>query len=529
MFLMPALSGFLLGISFPTWPTLHLEPLAWVALVPLLLSLEGDTRFALFFRKTWVTMFIFSLMALWWVSLATFAGGVLTVFAQSLFSTVPLLLFFFFRQRAGYRFALLLLPFLWTAWEWIYMQQELSFGWLTLGNSQANLLWMVQYADHFGVWGISLWVLIFNVSVVLLVRGRESLTVRAGIVTLLMVMIIAPLLYARQVFLEESAEKSSLSVRIALIQPDIDPHRKWNGMSAEQTLSRLYTLTGQAMTDNRRPELVIWPETAIPFYIRDPEYRLYMDSVKRMVAHWNAPLLTGIPDEEPLIANAGGALAAGAAVASDPPRAAYNASMLLLPGSDQVQIYRKMQLVPFGERVPYLDYFPWLDQLSFSLSGITSWQKGRDATVMVFRTAEGRQVRMANIICYESIFPGLCTSFVRRGAQFLTLVTNDGWYGTSYGPWQHAAIGRLRCIENRRALARCANTGVTLFYDTCGRTYTETSWWQQSALAADVPVETVLTFYTTHPDLVPHLCLAITGILVFAGVVSNSRDRRDEH
>lgn len=523
---MPALSGFLLGISFPTWPTLHFELFAWVALVPLLLSLEAETRFAPFFRKTWATMFVFSLISLWWVSLATFAGGVLTIVAQSLFSTVPLLVFFFFRQQAGFRFALLALPFLWTGWEWAYMQQDLSFGWLTLGNSQANLLWMVQYADLSGVWGISLWVLVFNVSVVLLVRGGGSLPVRVSIVMLLIIMISAPLLYARRIFLDADSEKPSSSVRVALIQPDIDPHRKWNGMSAEETLTRLSMLTGRAAHDDR-PELIIWPETAIPFYIRDPENKPYMEALRRMVDRLNTSLLTGIPDEEPLIPNTEGALAAdGADVSSGQAMAAYNASMLLLPGSDQIQIYRKMRLVPFGERVPYLDYFPWLDRLSFSLSGITSWQKGREATVMTFRKTTGEQVRMANIICYESIFPSLVSGFVRRGAQFLTLVTNDGWYGTSYGPWQHAAIGRLRCIENRRAMARCANTGVTLFYDTCGRTYAETPWWQLSVLAADVPLENTLTFYTTHPDLVPHVCLVIAGVIVVVGVGKKRKKER---
>jgi apolipoprotein N-acyltransferase len=520
-FFLPFLSGLLLGISFPTCPSLHLEPLAWIALVPLLLSLESEERFGTFFRKVWVTMFLFSLISLWWVCLATFVGGVLTVFVQSFFSTVPLVAFYHIRKRTGFRFALLALPFIWTGWEWAYMQQDFSLGWLTLGNSQSNFLWMVQYADIFGVWGISLWVMAFNVCVVLLVRGRESVPARAGIVTLMIVMVVSPLLYARQVFLGAGAESGSPSVRVTLVQPNIDPHEKWAGMSAEETIYRLYSLSRQAMDDKRRPELIIWPETAIPFYIRDPENRFYMNSVRHMVARWNAPLLTGFPDEEPVVAaSAGGSVAAASVDASAPQaRAAYNASMLLLPDSGREQIYRKMRLVPFGERVPYSEYFPWLEKMSFSLSGISSWAKGREATVMTFRSSRGEQVRMANIICYESIFPGLVTQFVRGGAQFLTLVTNDGWYGTSYGPWQHAAIGKLRCIENRRAMARCANTGVTLFYDTCGRTRAETPWWQESTLAADVPLENRMTFYTAHPDLVPLACLGISGALVIVAAV----------
>jgi apolipoprotein N-acyltransferase len=522
-FFLPLLSGLLLGISFPTWPSLHLEPLAWTALVPLLLSLEHEDDFSSFFRKSWMAMFLFCLITLWWVSLATFVGGILTVLVQSLFSTVPLLVFYHFRKRAGFSMALLALPFIWTAWEWAYMQQDFSLGWLTFGNSQANLLWMVQYADVMGVWGISFWLVTFNVLLLLLFRGKEFFRVRMSIVTMMAVMIAVPLLYARHVFQHEKRASASSEVRIAVVQPDIDPHEKWGGFTPEQTLSNLYTLTGQTVRDER-PELVIWPETAIPFYIRSPENKPYMSSVWRMVERWDTPLLTGFPDEEPIPVKSSGAEAVAASGAQPViSYAAYNASMLVLPTGAPLQIYRKMRLVPFGERVPYSEYLPFLERLSFSLSGITSWQKGREATIMNFTSREGQKVRFANIICYESIFPGLVSTFVRRGAQLLTLVTNDGWYGTSYGPWQHAAIGRLRCIENRRAMARCANTGVTLFYDSFGRSIAETPWWQVSVLTAEVPLENGITFYTAHPDLVPHICLGVAGVLVVVAVARKKR------
>jgi len=203
--------------------------------------------------------------------------------------------------------------------------------------------------------------------------------------------------------------------------------------------------------------------------------------------------------------------------------------MLLLPGESNVQVYRKMRLVPFGERVPYSEYLPWLERLSFSLSGISSWQQGREATVMTVRGNDGKPFRIANIICYESIFPGLVAQFVSGGAELLTLVTNDGWYGTSYGPWQHAAIGRLRCIENRRSMARCANTGVTLCYDSYGRTIAETEWWQPTVLTADAPLESGMTFYTSHPDLFPKGCLAVVAALsLWAGVAGAAAGRKGE-
>jgi len=95
----------------------------------------------------------------------------------------------------------------------------------------------------------------------------------------------------------------------------------------------------------------------------------------------------------------------------------------------------------------------------------------------------------------------------------LTLVTNDGWYGTSYGPWQHLAIGRFRCIENRRAMARCANTGVSAFIDRFGRVGSELSWWEKGTLSGDVPLEKELSFYSRWPDLLPKASLLMTAAL----------------
>ena len=520
---MPLLSGILLGISFPTWPSVHLEPLAWVALLPLLLSMADDERFGHAFRKAWLTTLTFCVISLWWVCLATLTGGILTVFVQSLFSTVPFVLFHLLRLRAGYRFAMLSLPFLWTAWEWAYMQQELSLGWLTLGNSQANLLWLVQYADLTGVWGVSFWVVSFNVLALMLVRERVRIGSAAAVVLAMVLMVAAPLVYAWHRINVDSRQGASRSVRVAMVQPDIDPHEKWFGLGPDETMARLLRLTGRSLVADR-PELVVWPETAIPFYIRDPENRLYMNAVRRAVELWGVPLLTGFPDAErlpPVLASMDNGTAVQEGVAGRP-FAAYNASMLLQPGDAGMQIYHKMRLVPFGERVPYSEYLPWLERMSFSMSGIISWQQGRDATVMTVRSAGGGSFRIANIICYESIFPDLVSRFVSGGAQLVTLVTNDGWYGTSYGPWQHAAIGRLRCIENRRAMARCANTGVTLVYDRYGRTVAQIPWWQGAVLVARVPLEDGLTFYTTHPDLFPKLCLGIGGLL---GVIGAFRRR----
>jgi len=490
------LSGFLLGVSFPSYPFIRLELLAWVALVPLLVSLRTVENAGELFRRVYLSMFLFCLISLWWVSLATFLGGVLTIVAQAFFLMVPILVFYVVKKMAGFRFALFSLPFFWVAWEWSYMQQDLSLGWLTLGNSQANLNFMIQYADMTGVWGISFWLVWFNVLVVLAMTGSKKEVLR--FVVPMFLMILAPLVYSTLLFSREGEmSKPEAKLRVTLVQPNIDPHGIW---VPHDIMERYSWVSGNAVRENR-PDLVIWPETAILFYILEPPFADELHSLRVSLRQWHSALLSGFID----VRHKG----------DHQPLEIYNASMLLEPGNGAPQIYRKMHLVPFAERVPYLDYFPWLGYATFSLSGISGWERGRDTSVMKLLTPTHGEVVIANFICYESIFPDHVTEFVRKGARLLTLVTNDGWYATSYGPYQHLAIGQLRCIENRRAMARCANTGLTVFIDRFGRILEEIPWWKEQSLTAEVPLESRLTFYTRHPDLVPKVALAISAVLLF--------------
>ncbi|MFZ4525591.1 MAG: apolipoprotein N-acyltransferase [Chlorobium sp.] len=500
------LSGLLLGLSFPSYPFVRLELLAWIALVPLLLSLRIVDKPGELFRRVYLSMLLFCLISLWWVSLATLPGGVLTLLAEAFFLTVPILAFYAVKKLAGYRFALFSLPFLWVSWEWAYMQQDFSLGWLTLGNSQANLNVMIQYADVTGVWGISFWLLWFNVLAVVALSSSKKELFR--FVAPMMLMILAPLSYFLALWSRDGGNNESKTrLRVTLVQPNIDPHRKWVQQNSGDIMDRYYWMTGKAVRENL-PDLVIWPETAIPFSIFDPNYAADLYSLRASLRQWHTPLLTGFVD----VMHSRNKL-----------YEAYNASMLLEPGDAAPQIYRKMHLVPFAERVPYLDYFPWLGYATFSLSGISGWGRGRDASVMKLETEKYGEVVIANFICYESIFPGHVAEFVRKGARLLTLVTNDGWYATSYGPYQHLAIGRLRCIENRRAMARCANTGLTVVLDQYGRTIAEIPWWERQTLTAEVPLESSLTYYTRHPDLLPKVAAAISALLFFVALLLNRR------
>lgn len=523
---MPCLSGMLLGISFPSYPFIRLEILAWIGLVPLLLSLMRDEPFGKAYRKVWLSMLVFSSLSLWWVSLATLPGGILTVIAESFFLTVPFLPFFLVKRRAGYRYALYSLPFFWTAWEWAYMEQDLSLGWLTLGNSQANLTGMIQYADVTGVWGVSFWLVLFNVVALLLWLERKDALFQRRVLAAMVLLIAVPFVYGRLVLRNDASQDAhSGKVRVTLVQPNIDPFRKWQLYTSAEMMESFYRITGRAVFRDA-PDLVIWPETAIPFFILDTRYSGYLQSLRFSLREWRVSLLSGFSDIVYYHPDSERARSGTVKFDSTSNRhfETFNASMLLTADGRKPQVYHKNRLVPFAERVPYVEYFPWLDRFTFSLAGISSWGRGSDTPVLEFDSRSNGKVKTANIICYESIFPGLVTGFVRNGAQFLTLVTNDGWYAMSYGPYQHAAMAKLRCIENRRAMARCANTGITAFIDRFGRVYDEIPWWEERTLTADVPLYSDLTLYTRFPDLFPRSAAVVSVVL--AGLALFGRKRQ---
>ncbi|MCS7012379.1 MAG: apolipoprotein N-acyltransferase [Chloroherpetonaceae bacterium] len=518
---LPVLSGAMLGFAFPTYPFIHLEPLAWIGFVPLLLQLKKSDSFRAFYRTAYLGMFVFVLCSVWWVALSTAVGGALMYVAQSFFLTVPLVVFYFIWKRTSWHIALIALPFIWTAWEWIYLDMEISFGWMTLGNSQSYLFWLIQYADLFGVWAISFWIILFNVCMLVWYeryqqhRMRWKWLAESGMVALLL--LLPPLAYSLWV-LNAPLPTTDKTAKVAIIQPNIDPFVKWERHQEAFVMQKHYDLTDRALR-KEAVDMILYPETTIPFYILEPYNQFHRETLWAKVQEWQTPLLTGFPD----VVRYSDSTQRQATARFDRYTGKYydsfNSSMLITLDSDMPQIYHKMKLVPFAERVPYLDYLPLLSTITIGVAGISSWGKGNEIKLLQFKTKSGDSLKVCGLICYESIYPGFVAEFVRKGADFLTIITNDGWFGKSYGPYQHAAFARLRCIETRRAMARCANTGVSLFIDRYGRGYGEIPWWKEAFTIAALEIGTGETFYVRHIDAFAKFCVLISGLCIAAALL----------
>jgi apolipoprotein N-acyltransferase len=296
------------------------------------------------------------------------------------------------------------------------------------------------------------------------------------------------------------------ALRVAAVQANIPQHEKFEPQFSAQIFERFARLSEIALRPSPPPELLVWPETSLPDPVRDPNTES-SDFVTRFAASSKTDLLLGTLDVEN--------------------RRAYNAAVLLSGATQEVQIYRKVHLVPFGEYIPLRHSFP----LFAAVAG--KWvpgdfDPGTDHTVFRLTNSD---VRVAPLICFEDTIGDLARQFVLRGANLLVDVTNDAWFLRSAGSRQHLANAIFRCIETRRPMVRAANTGVTCFVNEFGRvtqmlqdgtggTFTE------GVLTGEIKVPTAgeLTFYARHGELFAKLCAGITLIAII--VMTSVRWRR---
>jgi apolipoprotein N-acyltransferase len=522
-------AGILLGLSFPLPKELSaiipFSVLAFVAFVPLLLLFDRCESMWQAIRYGYLAYFIFNAVALYWVGGFThgqdaylmIAGAALIVVHPLLF-LVPTIVYLFVKKYLGRGAALFSLPCVWVGFEWLHSLGELGFPWLTIGNSQAYALSRIQFILFTGVYGVSFWILALNVLIYFaylkLVRSEWKLFSRQALIAglALIILVALPEIHGRQVLSSSGSETNARSIRVGVVQPNSDPWKKWETNSEDQ-LQGYLELTRALVPE--KPQLVIWPETAISSRILLGTHLTLFHRLKENLDSLGLAVLTGYP--ETVFYHAANAppdsrLVPGTKTYYND----FNAMMLMQPGSDSIQKYSKMKLVPFAERVPYADKLSFLvDAVQWNV-GISGWGIGKDTTVFLLRG--GRQsARFSGMVCYESIYPDLVSAFVRKGAQFLVVITNDSWWGNTSGAYQHLHYASLRAIENHRSIARCANGGISCFIDPYGRISEARGLYTQSTLVGDVQLAEVQTFYSRYGDVFAKACTVI-GLLTILWV-----------
>jgi len=492
--LLSGASGVLLTLGFPK---IGLHSLAWVALVPLLLAVRDRTgREA--FGLGWFCGLIHYLGTLYWITIAVHQfGGV----PQSLAIVVLVLLCGYVALYVGV-FALVArtwqahpwwwvmgLPGVWVALELIRAHLITGFPWANLGYTQTPLEPLIQVADLTGVYGVS-WLVVLS-SAVLTALVRRSRGGMAGLLLFVACFGAAWGYGAWRLEVVGDRQNAATPWTVGVVQGNIDQSQKWDPAFQQATLKRYEALSLQASRNNPAPELLVWPETAAPFFYRSEE-RLTAE-LNAIVTATGIPLLFGSP---------------GVTLVEGEPRL-QNRAYLVNEAAILEGVYAKQHLVPFGEYVP-------LQKLLFFVSRLVQaagdFVPGDDPSPLIL----GRQP-FGVLICYEDIFPELARAAVERGATALINITNDAWYGTSSAPYQHLDMARWRAVEFRVPLIRAANTGISSIFDATGRACGAISLNQEGFLVCSVHPFRTLTFYVKWGDLFAWLCGLVTaGGLLYA-------------
>jgi apolipoprotein N-acyltransferase len=499
---LPLLSGLLLILSFPRF---DLGFLAWIALVPLLLAVRGVTWSAAF-GQGFLAGFVFFTGALSWVVNSMYLYGKVPLAVSYLlmlllagYCALYLAAFAALLHRMADRSSLALVwiaPALWVALELARAHLFSGFPWALFGYTQYRNLPIIQIADITGVYGVSFVLVLVNVVLAKLIEvilSRILVTERAmsipwATTTLATALVAGALAYGHWHLAPRPNPGNEHSVRIGLVQANVDQARKWDVAFRRETIDRYKRLTEQAA---QGADLVIWPEAATPFLFEvETDYR---DEMLTFVREHGIPLLFGSPAVKDQV---GGQLRL------------LNSAFLISGDGVVLDRYDKLHLVPFGEYIPLKEVLSFLDKL---VVGIGDFVSGPGPSLMT-----GPGGRFGTVICFEVIFPDLVRRFVDLGADYMVTITNDAWFDRSSAPYQHFGMVVFRAVENRIPFARAANTGISGFIDAEGHILRMTDIFVEGALIGEIRTGGPRTLYTAYGDLFAYGCVILTLLALAA-------------
>lgn len=499
-FALALLSGVLLALSFPKFG--H-SSFGWIALAPLLVALayrRQSTRRS--FALGLLAGFVYFAGTLYWfaVTLNSFGGMSMPIAVvasamgiaylalyPALFAVIQARL-----VRAMGKQALLLAPAVWVATEMARTYSPLDFPWELLGYTQATVLPIAQLASVVGVYGLS--ALVASVSTAAAYALLDTSPRRWRVCAVVALLVLGTGIWGTLRIRTHALTREGTPVRVAVLQGNIPQDQKWDPAMGDAILDRYIGMTREAIL--RHAQFIIWPESATPLPYEQDVRR--GDVIRRLARQAQITLLIGSDQMEPVAA----APPAPTSRAAPAPPRIYNAAYLVRPDGSTAAVYRKIHLVPFGEYVPF-------SRLLFFLGPLVDFEfpfvPGTEATLLPVR---GHMVSTA--ICYEVIYTGLMRSFVTRGSELLTTITNDAWYGWSSAAYQHWEQASLRAIEDGRYLARAANTGISGFVDPYGRVLQRSNMFQSAVMAEDVRFLTGRTIYVRLGNVAGWAGVAIT-------------------
>jgi len=494
------LSGFLMIISFPHIGNLAL--LMCFALVPLLFVeyyiSTKKIKSKKLFVYSYITFFLFNIGTTWWIWNASAGGAILAFVLNSLIMALVFQLFHITKKKLGNDIGYVSLVIFWVSFEYIHYLWELSWPWLNLGNTFANVPELIQWYSVTGVLGGTLWILVTNLLVFYLVRNlfyyKKNLSTQKKLMVYTGLVILFPIFISLISYY--NSQDTGKNTNIVIAQPNIDPYEEKFSGNVEQQIDKLCNLIDSAANDET--DFVLAPETALPFSFYEDEVDriIYYHYLIERKARWkNSTLLIGASTKK-FFKNKKSR--ASRKLIGGPGYEEYYNSSMLIDYHDKPKFVHKSKLVLGVEKVPFSNVFPALEKLSIDNGG-ASGTLGIEDYAQVMKS---HGIIFAPVVCYESVYGSFIADQCKKGAELIFVITNDGWWGNTPGYKQHLDFSRLRAIENRKCVARSANTGVSAFINQRGDIISKTDWWKAQQLSHKVKRNSIKTFYTLNGDYI---------------------------
>jgi apolipoprotein N-acyltransferase len=503
------ITSILLALSFPPFPFGFFAPVA----LAIFLFFIKDYSIKNSFRLGYWLGLIWGAFTLFWIAASTVVGALLAISINALHYAIVWWIYALFKEK-NQSLALIAFPFIWVAAEYFRLFSDIRFNWMILAHTQTYFTPLIQIIEITGYHFLSFIVIICAVSIYALFQFKNKYRVIPAIFSFLALCL---LIFYGVVRLNALEEKKFASIRCGIIQPNVDPYEKWDPLFRKQAFDALMDGSRELASENL--DLIVWPETATPFYLRNREDIL--EKIHHFLSENNLYLLTGTPDfgfnEE------------------FQETVSYNAAFFFQPDLLNFEFYYKLALVPASESMPFKkklkflrnidvgggDFFPGKDFKVFNFKIQHRTGKFSDGQYHEIKAdqVEDISVGLSAVICYDSVFPHLVRQFVMGGANLLTIITNDGWFGTTSGPYQHAQMAVLRAVENRISIIRCANTGISSFIDPAGRVLKYAELNTKKNLTSLLPLRNVTTLYTRYGDWFGKLTVWVSLLLIIIKLV----------
>jgi apolipoprotein N-acyltransferase len=518
-------SGFLFALA---WPTYGFPLLLFFAFVPLLLA-EYDLRQSeskhkgfKVFGLAYLSFFIWNIITTSWLVYASVFGAAFAIIVNSALMATLVLIYHKYAKRLSQNRALLFFVTLWISFEKLHLDWEFSWPWLNLGNGFSEFITWIQWYEFTGTFGGTLWVLLLNVFVfksVLKYHKAPSKAFVKSFVLKLIAFILIPIGISSVLYITYSHQGDTVNV-IAL-QPNIDPYSEKYNMSNLKMVELFTELSDTKISDST--DFVLAPETVFAQSVKLKQFdnSLLKNKLNQYVSqHPNINILTGVSFID--------VIRDQSKVRSETNQ--YNAttwyddynSAVLINSSDSVQYYNKSKLVVGIENFPYQSILkPIIGDAMIDLGGTVAMKTTQDYRGVF--TSSNKKFKAAPIICYESAYGEFVTGYVRNKANFLAIITNDGWWNDTQGHKQHLSLARLRAIETRRDLVRSANTGISAIINAKGDITSSLAYNEKGALNGQLTTNEKLTFYVMAGDYIARISIFIMLFVFLIGFYRKKR------